>query len=139
MTRMNSSIYHLVRPAFPKLKDEYSVENGVLMKNNEPVSDYSDLLAEYGKTAESVSLHILGVTDISVILDMTDGGEYRSVVGYHPNAPEDRFVSLEEDGYENLYGICLESVSNLTKDICVLQQNIRNRLSREILITMKKR
>lgn len=67
MTRMNSSIYHLVRPAFPKLKDEYSVENGVLMKNNEPVSDYSDLLAEYGKTAESVSLHILGVTDISVI------------------------------------------------------------------------
>ena len=44
-----------------------------------------------------------------VSLDMTDGGEYRSVVGYHPNAPEDRFVSLEEDGYENLYGICLES------------------------------
>ena len=38
----------------------------------------SDLLAEYGKTAESVSLRILGVTDISVILDMTDGGEYRN-------------------------------------------------------------
>lgn len=129
MTRMNNSIYHLVRPAFPKLKDEYSVENGILMKNNEPVSDYSDLLAEYGKTAESVSLRILGVTDISVILDMTDGGEYRNVVGYHPNAPEDRFVSLEEDGYENLYGICLESDKRY---LCITAEHPEQIVSRNI-------
>ena len=35
--------------------------------------------------------------------------------------------------------IIISKTPNLTKDICVLQQNIRNRLSREILITMKKR